>query len=586
MKSPVLKRNKLVSTYVVEIIIFLIILAAVIILNAKMIRDGLNGMHDTIWHATWLQHFHKQLSEGFLYPRWLSGTNYGYGSPTFVFYPPLVYYFGSLFLFLGLNAENTLILLFSFFLFLCGYNFYILGRNRWGRFPACFGAIAYMSLPYLAYDIYWRGGLASMMAQALIPLGLHFTDLAIKRPKWGWLLSICWALMALTHLPSLLLCALIWLPYFILKSFRKSWRNIVATLVFTGIGMGMASFYLLPVIFEKSFVSIEVMQNMMGGYEANMFGNFDLETAPVTLRIISSAFKVQSIMAAISLSTVFFCWRLKPKQSNIIEVKEIFWWTFFMVVVAFLMSSLSLPIWKLSSTLQQVQFPWRFLQIFSLGPAALFAIAIKNTLQFSNLRLPFFFSIGVCLLTLIYNVQDFRQFAYSIPTLRNPGRSEPVVDIEYLSTIFNDPFSNKLPDVEEYRPLVNQQPPPPPKLGQEPVSVLVGDAEIVIDKWMSYQRQITVSAQTFIQVKLRTYYYPAWHLYVNQIPKPIQMADDGTIIFDLEPGNHLVDLKYQATQSFKIGLLFSLLSTLLLIVLPRYFTKFTRSLKETSWNSR
>ncbi|MDJ0636402.1 MAG: hypothetical protein QNJ34_24710 [Xenococcaceae cyanobacterium MO_188.B29] len=79
-----------------EIIIVILLVLATIIINSRMIRDGLNGMTDMRWHITWLQHFSKQLAEGILYPRWLAGTNYGYGSPTFVFYPPLVYYLGSL----------------------------------------------------------------------------------------------------------------------------------------------------------------------------------------------------------------------------------------------------------------------------------------------------------------------------------------------------------------------------------------------------------------------------------------------------------------------------------------------------------
>lgn len=86
-----MKQKKLTSLYI-DIILIGFLICTTIVLNLVMIRDGLNGMTDMKWHITWLQHFYRELTEGIWYPRWLAGTNYGYGSPTFVFYPPLVYY--------------------------------------------------------------------------------------------------------------------------------------------------------------------------------------------------------------------------------------------------------------------------------------------------------------------------------------------------------------------------------------------------------------------------------------------------------------------------------------------------------------
>ena len=93
MTLKLLKKQKnILNTKIFDFIIVLLLIFAVMIINLRMIRDGLNGMTDMKWHITWLQHFYKELTEEIWYPRWLAGTNYGYGSPTFVFYPPLVYY--------------------------------------------------------------------------------------------------------------------------------------------------------------------------------------------------------------------------------------------------------------------------------------------------------------------------------------------------------------------------------------------------------------------------------------------------------------------------------------------------------------
>ncbi len=169
----------------VGIVAFLV--AMTIAINLRMIRDGVNGLGDLRWHLTWLQHFFKQLSEGIWYPRWLAGTNFGYGSPTFVFYPPLVYYLGSALRALGLTFEQTINTLFSGGIFLSGLSFYCFGRysagvalpSRWGRVAAVLGALAYMLSPGLL-GLVLSGGLSPLYTFIWPPLLLLFTDKAIR----------------------------------------------------------------------------------------------------------------------------------------------------------------------------------------------------------------------------------------------------------------------------------------------------------------------------------------------------------------------------------------------------------------------
>jgi uncharacterized membrane protein len=127
-----MKYNKVkLPPYSTEVISIFLLALTTIILNQRMIRDGIIfESNDIKYHISWLQYFSQQLSEGIFYPRWLASQNYGYGSPDFVFYPPLVYYVGSLLKFIGLNAEQAIISLFSLAIFLAGFNFYICGRDR------------------------------------------------------------------------------------------------------------------------------------------------------------------------------------------------------------------------------------------------------------------------------------------------------------------------------------------------------------------------------------------------------------------------------------------------------------------------
>ncbi|NJM98631.1 MAG: hypothetical protein HC800_17065 [Phormidesmis sp. RL_2_1] len=174
------ERSKILPR-LLDVGIVLILLLATVAINLRMIRYGLNGIGDSRWHLTWLQHFSKQLFEGIVYPRWLAGTNFGYGSPTFVFYPPLVYYLGAGLKALGLTFEQMVNTLFSGAIFFSGISFFIFGRSYWGRFPSLVGALAYMLSPGIMY-LTNGGGLAGLYSFVWSPLILYFTHRSIYWP--------------------------------------------------------------------------------------------------------------------------------------------------------------------------------------------------------------------------------------------------------------------------------------------------------------------------------------------------------------------------------------------------------------------
>ena len=98
------------------------------------------------------------------------------------------------------------------------------------------------------------------------------------------------------------------------------------------------------------------------------------------------------------------------------------------------------------------------------------------------------------------------------------------------------------------------------------LAVVEGKAKMQLYQWKSYQRNFEVVAEETSVIIIRTYYYPAWHLYVNNQPYPINTSDDGTIKINLEKGNYQLALIYQWTSAFKLGVILSILSCLLLIL--------------------
>jgi uncharacterized membrane protein len=558
------QKNEIGSLYLIEISIVAVLLLATIVINLRMIRDGINGMTDLKWHITWLQHFSKQLAEGIWYPRWLAGTNYGYGSPTFVFYPPLVYYLGSLLKFVGFNIEQTIVILFSLALFLSGLNFYIFGRDRWGNMPSLVGALAYMSAPYIAFNLYWVSSISVAFGIALIPLGWYVTDKALDRPKWRVGVALFWTILALTHLPTLLLCAIIWLFYTLFFLLDRPWKNIISTLIFAGIGLGIASFFLLPAILEQPLIDIEFMKEVIGEIKNGMFGG-GLPLIPSHFDLSLSHVFFQQSLAIIVLTIIAFSFSIQDK----LLIQEIGKWFAFTLVLAFLMSHLSLPIWQDSETLQKVQAPFRLLNLFSFAGASLCAVATYVIIKWRS-RFQYFFLliiIGILLLNTSYSYKLSRQF----PTINKPGRAN-LESLEAVKKALYQPYTDELIDVGEYRPVIKKGiPSPDPAIGRPKISLVNGQADIKIENWGSYQRNFQITTAATSTLRIRTYYYPAWYLYVNKKSYPINISDEGTIEFTLKPGSYHVELVYQWTKAFTLGIALSILSLLLLVILNGHF---------------
>lgn len=301
------------------------------------------------------------------------------------------------------------------------------------------------------------------------------------------------------------------------------------------------------------------MKDVRGGFEANLFWTpialaKDILEHNLRMRSIFMHQSVE-IIVLISIALIFGYRHLKIRQ-------ETYKWLLLTIGLAFLMSYLARPIWQASSILQTIQFPWRFLQIFSFGGAVLCAIAIEVILERKSVLKYFLASIIVLILTsnFYYSYQLSRQF----PTFHNLGRGV-IPQFTYWQNILYKPYNDNLIDVKEYRPLLEKNSSIPlPIEGQPKFSLLSGKAAIDLEEWSSYQRLFKVNVEKHARIRIRTYYYPAWHLYVNNLPARLMMADDGTLKIDLPPGLHQLKLRYQWTPAFQIGIALSIFSLIIL----------------------
>jgi hypothetical protein len=93
--------------------------------------------------------------------------------------------------------------------------------------------------------------------------------------------------------------------------------------------------------------------------------------------------------------------------------------------------------------------------------------------------------------------------------------------------------------------------------------MIESNAVTKINRWGSYDREFSAHCPAFTPVKIRTFFYPAWKLYVDGATAPLRQGDDGLMQFDLGKGDHRVSLQYESTDDVKIGLATSFLALIL-----------------------
>jgi hypothetical protein len=546
--------------------------------NLRLIQDGVNGLGDARWHLTWLQHFSKQLGEGILYPRWLAGTNFGYGSPTFVFYPPLVYYLGSGFRLLGIGFETTVSLMFTLGVFLSGGIFYLCGRQRWGWQPAAGGAVFYMLSPGLIGTVF-SGGLAPLYSYLWPPLLIYLTEKAKTSPKGLCGLTVVWALVALTHLPSLLIYTVAWGIYTLIDLRHASWRQRLQIWTSAPLGWGIAAFFLVPAVLEQRYINIGYMLASQSGFEAKM---------PQLQTLLAdgwdSIFVRQWVWAGAIAAIAWLNFTRYPQQRQktlILLATSGF--------IVFLICDASWFLWQYLPTLQKIESSGRLDRLLYFTEAILFTLAIQSVFVQTGRFRQFSQTISLLCLAAIalsnfhHNHQQVRDF----PGLHSSGNGV-MENRPWITKIVENPFQDNLIDVPEYRPrLVDKSNPnsrgeflqyqkeiqtneglpatltttvgslPTPQPNQPQIDLRFGQGTVKELDWQSYQRRFQLVATTPLTIRLRVYAYPAWQLRLNGQLTAWQISPDGRISFQVKPGNYAVELRYEKTTAFRLGLCLS-----------------------------
>ncbi len=483
----------------------------------------------------------SQWKQGILYPRWAHLAQWGFGEARFTFYPPASWTLGAL---LGviLPWRFVPVVYIWIVLTLSGCSMFILARNWLGRRDAVFAAVLYAVNPYYLIVVYWRSAFAELLAGALLPLlVLYVLRLERDGRRAALPLALVCAAAWLTNVPAavmvnfsllLLLVVQVWL--------RRDPRVVLWAGFAAGLGAGLAAFYLVPVVFEQSWVQIaQVLSPGVRPQDNFLFTHTaDLDHYRFNLLVsLAAAWEIILVAAA-----AFYSRRWKKRAPRL-------WWALaaWGAVAAGLTFRFTSLGWRFLPVLRYVQLPWRWLLCLNVVFALLAAMAWKRW----PMRLLVY---GAMLVALGFGWHRLQ-----------PPWWDTKLDIAEM--VENQRTGIGYEGTDEYLPA-----------GADPYEVkhdapqvtftgkVIGNVQV--QRWAPETKAFIAKSASPAMLALHLFNFPAWQVEVNGHIVSAQSEEaTGQMLIPVEAGENQVRVTFLRTWDRTLGGIVSLGSTILAIIL-------------------
>ena len=523
-------------------VLLLLALVAVFLLSLRawgpLASRGYLGTHDYGFVPMVMFEMDKCFQDGQFPCRWVPDLQKGYGSPIFIYLPPLPYYAGELIHFGGVEFLNTIKVLYIIGFVLSALFMFLLAREFWGMLGGMVAAVFYVYAPYHAVDVYVRGSMNEHWALAFFPAVLWGIYKVIEegKPVYVLLLALFVSALLLSHGPTIVILfplAVVWVVAFLLMS--RQWERLAHLTIAAGGGFGMAAYFTLPALLEQDFVQIEAVKTgffyyanhfptmeqlfltRFWGYGDSRVGDGDL-----------MSFQIGWLhwgLTAVSILIAPFLWRMSRTAFLAVVVIVAFFWG-----SVFMMHPRSDFLWQTFTWLQWLQFPWRFLSltIFTSSFLAGAILLLANKRPYLRLLL----SIALIGAVIGFN-QEFFHFGQRIY-----GGDE--------AFFVGDPRGYQIEAPSYTHPAYAAVQPSQPAAAE--VQVLGGDADITQVARGSASLAFAVRSTSGARLRTSVVYFPNWRVKVDGKTIPHDHANElAAISFYVPQGSHDVKLSLEDT---------------------------------------
>jgi hypothetical protein len=463
-------------------------------------------------------------------------------------YPPVPYYALAIGKMLAGNWFDAACLIFWFWLALSGAGAYLWARERFGPGGSFVGALIYVAAPYHINELYNAFTYAEFAAVAVLPFCFLFVDRLVREARlFNFLgLGAAFSLLVMCNLPIAVMGTLSLGGYTLVSLPRKSFLPVAirtgAAFIF---GAALCAFFWIKIVTEmawlnhsaegfstaSTFYDYKVNFLLMFRYLAALnFDDRDMWFADLVLLATLCLFIPLVIVfwAASSGARSFASQRLG-------RVMILFLFGLFMA------TPLSAPIWDNISTIQKIQFPWRWMAIVTLSgvPMAAAGWSYFTGWLKTNKRPYALIVFGCMLFGVVFTYSQIIKQA----TYHTRGEFETLVETLGEAQNFDCWFTVWAKE----EALKTSQ------------AFIAPGRNVSSLTWTRDARYFHFSKGEAVRARVATFYYPYWRVWVNDVPAQAFPAEDGSLSFDLPPEAVTATARFEEPMMIVAARIFSLL---------------------------
>jgi hypothetical protein len=492
---------------------------------------GIPSGHDFEFHMNSWMEVLSQWRLGILYPRWAALAHFGYGEARFIFYPPASWMLGAA---LGSFLPWTIVpaVYEGIALTLSGCSMFLLARRFMPRRDATFAAALYAANPYHIVIVYWRSAFAELLVSALLPL-LLLVLLRPEKNKRTTVLSLSLIVAAawLTDIPAaVMLTYSLALMLVVAAVVHRSARPLVIGAISVLLGLALAAFFVVPVVYEKKWVEIaQVLSPGVRPQDNFIFTSLNYPDHD-RFNLLISLISVAEIILLALFGLLSRPWRTRAPE---------FWsmLTAWSAASALLLSSVSLLLYRFLPELRYVQLPLRWLLCLNVGFALLATMASRRW----RVRALACLAMLAVLAFVWHRVQP--------PWWDDSGDIAEMQDHQQDGSGYEgiDEYVPNGVDVYEIN-----------KDARRVTFEGDGASRIHITRWGPESKSFSANLSQPGKLVLKLFNYPAWKVEVNHRPVQTAMREvTGQMVIPAEAGDNEVQITFVRTRDREVGALIS-----------------------------
>ena len=542
----------------------IVVIFAIFIITAfatfALVRNGFFTMYDDMQVARVWQ-MDKCFRDFQIPCRWVPDLGLGYGYPLYIYYAPLPYYIMEVIHLIGFSFIASVKTGFILSVLLSAIFFYCFSKNFFNKWVSIVTTSLYIFVPYRASSIYVRGSMGEAWGMAIVAILFSSFENFYKHrnTKSGIIFSLAVFSFFISHNITIVMFLPIFTVWISLRLIfgRSQIKMIRNAILFFLLGLGLSSFFILPLIFERNLVHIETLTSGYFGYLQHflnlkqIFISLNWGYGPSILGPSDDALLgigvIHSIVAILGFMSIY----IMHKKQKINLILGTFLFTSFLAA-SFLTHEKSTFVWK-AFKLDIFQFPWRFAMISVFSASFLAGFILKG------LQKPKQVYIG--LLIIITTLTLYLPFF-------KPKDWFYINDRQKLSGV--NLKKQLTASIYDYLPNTTKR--APDNVSTENLEVIYGDVNVSKIKrgsnWFTYE--VGVNSEN-AYVAIPTYTYPNWIVMVdNHKVDTTGYGDYGLVSFNIPSGEHFIAANLLNSFVRRVGDFFSLVSLGIVIIIAAY----------------